>query len=274
MSGAIFSANFSLVCLLGLTAPDPTAIPSTPTDPHSTDSIGAAENPGGEETAAPSAVSGEVLPVPAPTAAPPPAPEPAPIAPEPAPEPAEVRPPSPPAKPRPKWWGPTPRPTLTGFGGPATHLTGLNRKFAMMVGFGIGLTIKQRVSIGGMVMWLLNPGDAGTTMLGAKQRLNANYGGLLLDVRLVRAGRLDLSLAGLLGGGGACLQNPEKGTCYDRTAFFLGQPSLTAHVFLLPVLRLVFAMGYRFVVAKAWSGPSGQQLGAPVGTVMLELGWF
>jgi hypothetical protein len=114
------------------------------------------------------------------------------------------------------------------------------------------------------------PGPANS----AKQRLNTNYGGLLLDVVLVRNSRLDLSLAGLIGGGGACLQNPEKGTCYDRTSFFLGQPSLGVHVRLLPVVRLVLEVGYRFVVAKEWSGPTGGRLGAPVGTVMLELGWF
>lgn len=174
----------------------------------------------------------------------------------------------------PKWWGPFPRPTITGFGGPVAHLTGLNRKFALMVGLGGGVTIKRRVSLGAMVMWLLNPSDAGTTALGAKQRLNTNYGGLLLDVALVRKDRLDISLAGLIGGGGACLQDPEKGSCYSRTAFFLGQPSLGVHIRLLPVLRLAFAMGYRFVVAREWAGPANRQLGAPVGTVMLELGWF
>lgn len=235
---------------------------------------GAEEIPVGE-TQQPPPVSGEVLPVPAPTVAPPPEPVPAPLAPAPTPAkpgPTEIGVTA--KKPTPKWWGPFPRPRLTGFGGPAAHLTGLDRKFAMLVGLAGGVTIRQRVSIGGMLMWLLNPADAGTSELGSKQRLNTNYGGLLLDVVLVRNSRLDLSLAGLIGGGGACLQNPEKGTCYDRTSFFLGQPSLGVHVRLLPVVRLVFEVGYRFVVAKEWSGPTGGRLGAPVGTVKLELGWF
>lgn len=234
--------------------------------------IGPAEAPAGE---APPTPQDEVLPVPPPTTAPPPEPVPEVSAPAPAP----VRPnqaatldATKPATP--KWWGPFPRPRITGFGGPLAHLTGLDGKFAMMVGLGGGMTIRQRVSIGGMILWLLNPADAGTTELGSKRRLNANYGGLLIDVVLLRKGRVDLSLAGLIGGGGACLQNPEKGNCYDRTAFFFGQPSLGAHIRLLPVLRLVLEMGYRFVAAKGWTGPASSRLGAPAGTVMLELGWF
>ena len=234
---------------------------------------GTTEIPASETTATPP-VSGEVLPVPAPAAAPPPAAE-STTAPAQAPSlPVSPRPDARPTKATPKWWGPFPRPKITGFGGPVAHLTGLDRKFAMMVGLAGGLTIRQRVSIGAMVLWLLNPSDAGTTALGAKQRLNTNYGGLLLDVALVRRDRLDLSLAGLIGGGGACLQDPEKGSCYSRTAFFFGQPSLGVHIRLLPVLRLVFMMGYRLVAAREWAGPTGRQLGAPVGTVMLELGWF
>lgn len=235
---------------------------------------GTAEIPASETTTTP-AVSGEVLPVPAPAVIPPPVAEPTPTAPAPAPElPVSPRPESKPRPATPKWWGPFPRPKITGFGGPVAHLTGLDRKFALMVGLGGGMTIRQRVSIGAMVLWLLNPSDAGTTAFGAKQRLNTNYGGLLLDVALVRRDRLDLSLAGLIGGGGACLQDPEKGSCYSRTAFFFGQPSLGVHIRLLPVLRLVFMMGYRLVVAREWAGPTNRQLGAPVGTVMLELGWF
>lgn len=232
----------------------------------------------GDETQTMTPVSGEVLPVPPPAVAPPPAPELAPVAPVPAPAPTPINsiPTSdgPKPKPTPKWWGPFPRPRITGFGGPVAHLTGLDGKFAMFVGLGGGVTLQRRVSIGGRILWLLNPSDAGTSTLGAKQRLNANYGGVSLDVVLVRKSRLDLSFAGLIGGGGACLQNPEKGNCYDRTSFFFGQPGLAAHIKLLPVVRLVLELGWRFVVAKQWTGPSNDRLGAPVGTVMIELGWF
>jgi hypothetical protein len=39
-------------------------------------------------------------------------------------------------------------------------------------------------------------------------------------------------------------------------------------------VRLALALGYRVVAAKAWTGPGSRELGAPVGTVMLEFGWF
>jgi hypothetical protein len=283
MSGAIFSLLLGLLAAPdereydgAVEAVEAAARPTRETPPNS---ALAPETSGVPDE--PNSVSEdrEVPPVPSPANSPAPAATPAP-APEPAPP--VQRPPAPDAraKPTPKWWGPFPRPRITGFGGPVAHFTGLKptsdlaRKFALMLGIAAGMTIRQRVSLGASVMWLLNPVDAGATAVGSKQRLNVNYGGLLLDVALVKRDRLDLSLAGLVGGGGACLQNPDKGTCYDRTAFFVGQPGLAAHIRLLPVVRLVFGLGYRFVVARSWSGPTGAGLGAPVGSAMLELGWF
>ncbi len=197
---------------------------------------------------------------PPPSAAPTPAQSPAPT---PEPEPA-----------RPKWWGPFPRPAVTGFGGPLVHLTGANRAFAALVGLAGGITIRQRVSIGAAALWLLNPIDAGTNAVGSAQQLNLNFGGLHLAVVVARTKRLDFSLTGLFAGGGACLQNPRTGTCNDRTAMFVGQPGLDLHIRLAPVVRLVVGAGYRLVAARSWTGPRSLSLAAPAGTVMLEFGWF
>jgi hypothetical protein len=160
-------------------------------------------------------------------------------------------------KPRPKWWGPFPRPKVTGFGGPTLQLTGLNGSFAAMVGVVGGLTIKQRVSIAG-----------------TPQRLNFTFGGLLLAVVFARASRVDFTVEGTFGGGGACQQNPKNGECYARTAMFVGQPGLGVHIKLAPIVRLALGLGYRFVVERSWSGPGGRHLGAPVGSILLEFGWF
>ena len=176
--------------------------------------------------------------------------------------------------PRPKWWGPYPRPKLSGFGGPILQLSGLDRKFAAMVGLGGGLDIRRRVSIGAAALWLLNPSEAGTTSVGAPQRLNFNFGALLLSVVFARTKRVDFMVGGLIGGGGACLQNPDDGTCYARTAMFVGQPGLAAHIKLAPIVRLAVGLGYRFVAARAWTGPASGRLGAPLGSVMLEFGLF
>jgi hypothetical protein len=177
-------------------------------------------------------------------------------------------------KPRPKWWGPFPRPKVTGFGGPMLQLTGLNGSFAAMVGVVGGLTIKQRVSIAGTAMWLLNPEEGSKTATGAPQRLNFNFGGLLLAVVFARASRVDFTVEGTFGGGGACQQNPKNGECYARTAMFVGQPGLGVHIKLAPIVRLALGLGYRFVVERSWSGPGGRHLGAPVGSILLEFGWF
>ncbi len=176
--------------------------------------------------------------------------------------------------PRPKWWGPYPRPKLTGFGGPVLQLTGLTGAFAAMVGLAGGLTIRQRVSLGATAMWLLNPIDAGKTSVGAPQRLNVNFGGLLLAVVVGRTKQVDFTIEGVIGGGGACLQNPNTGGCYARTAMFVGQPGVGLHVRLAPVVRLALGLGYRLIAARSWAGPSSLQLGAPVGSVMLEFGLF
>lgn len=137
-----------------------------------------------------------------------------------------------------------------------------------------GVTILRRVSIGGMMMWLLNPADAGKTEFGQRQRLNMNYGGVLLDVVFARTQRIDFTLEGVLGGGGACRESAENGSCFAKTSFFFGQPGAAVHVRVSPIVRLMFGLGYRLVAAKAWDGPGSRQLGAPVGTFMLELGWF
>ncbi len=176
--------------------------------------------------------------------------------------------------PRPKWWGPFPRPKLSGFGGPVVQLSGLDRNFAAMIGLAGGLMIKRRVAIGAAAMWLINPSKAGVTSVGAPQQLNFNFGGLLLAVVFARTKTIDFTAGGIVGGGGACLQNPNNGTCYARTAMFVGQPEVAAHIKLAPIVRLTLGLGYRFVVARAWTGPSGARLGAPVGSVMLEFGLF
>jgi len=179
-----------------------------------------------------------------------------------------------PSQPTSRWMGPFPRPKIIGFLGPALHLTRLNAAFGAMVGINAGAWIRERIGVGGAVLWLLNPIDAGKTTLGAIQRLNVNYGGLTVAVVVARNKALSFTLEGLIGGGGACLQNPSDGSCYARTAMFLGQPGVGLHIRLGPILRLVLGFGYRLVKSRAWTGPGDRQLGGPTGTVMLELGWF
>ena len=179
-----------------------------------------------------------------------------------------------PTGPTPRWWGPFPRPKVIAFLGPVLQLTRLNAAFGATVGLGGGAWIRERFAVGAAVLWLLNPIDAGKTTLGATQRLNVNYGGLTLAVVVARTKALSFAIEGLIGGGGACLQNPNNGSCYARTAMFLGQPGVGLHIKLGPIVRLVLGFGYRLVQARAWTGPGNLQLGGPTGTVMLELGWF
>lgn len=173
---------------------------------------------------------------------------------------------------RPRWWGPDPRPKVSGYGGPALRLSGLNRAFAAFVGLEGGINILQRLTIGASLQWLLNPVEAGPFARGAATRINMNYGGLVVDVAYVRGKRVAGTLGGLLGGGGGCVQNPENGRCADKTAFFVGEPRAGLRVVLAPIVRLHLALGYRLVAARTWTGPAN--LGGPAGTVMLEFGWF
>ena len=81
------------------------------------------------------------------------------------------------AGPTPRWWGPFPRPKVVAFIGPTLQFTRLNAAFAATVGLGGGAWIRERFGVGGAVLWLVNPIDAGKTTLGTAQRLNVNYGG-------------------------------------------------------------------------------------------------
>jgi hypothetical protein len=154
------------------------------------------------------------------------------------------------------------------------QLSGLDRKFAAIVGLAVGATIQRRVSLGAAAFRLLNPADAGPTPVGAPQRLDFTYGALFVAVVFARTQRVDFTVEGLLGGGGACLQNPDTGSCYARTAMFVGQPGLAARITLAPIVRIALGLGYRLVAARGWSGPGDARLGAPVGSVMLEFGLF
>lgn len=176
--------------------------------------------------------------------------------------------------PRPRWWGPEPRPKVSGYGGPALRLSGLHGAFAALVGLEGGINVMQRVTVGASLLWLLNPVEAGSFARGAATRVNLNYGGLVVDVSYVRGRRVAGTIGGLLGGGGACLQNPNNGDCADRTGFFVGEPRAGLRVVLAPVVRLHVGLGYRLVAGRGWSGPPNARLGGPSGAVTLEFGWF
>lgn len=177
-------------------------------------------------------------------------------------------------EPPPRWWGPFPRPKVSGYGGPTLRLAGLHGAFAALVGLEGGVNVVQRVTIGGSLLWLLNPVPAGDFAKGPADRLNLNYGGLVVDVAYVRGTRVSGTLGGLLGGGGACVQNPENGACAARTGFFVGEPRAGLRVVLAPIVRLHLAFGWRFVAGRAWAGPPDPRLGGPAGAVTLEFGWF
>lgn len=211
---------------------------------------------------------------------------PAPGARAPDPTPADASPPAspPPASPassptsptgepaRPRWWGPYPRPKVSGYGGPALRLSGLHGAFAAFVGVEGGINIVQRLTLGASLLWLLNPVDARTFAVGTATRLNFNYGGLVVDLAYVRGKRLAGTIGGLLGGGGACVQDPNNGDCADRLGFFVGEPRTGLRVILAPIVRLHLAFGWRLVAARAWDGP--RALGGPSGTLTLEFGLF
>lgn len=178
------------------------------------------------------------------------------------------------AEPRPRWWGPSPRPKVSGYGGPALRLSGLHGAFAAFVGIEGGINILQRVTVGASLLWLLNPVDAGAYARGPATRLNLNFGGLVVDVAYVKGQRVAGTIGGLLGGGGACVQDPENGRCADRTAFFVGEPRAGLRVVLAPIVRLHLALGYRLIAGRAWTGPPDVRLGGPSGSIALEFGWF
>lgn len=235
--------------------PDASPEPATPT---------ATSEPGPTSDAPPPTT-------PEPTPAPATTPATTPTAPTPAP--ATTAAPKP-AEPRPRWWGPLPRPKVSGYGGPAVRLSGLHGAFAALVGLEGGINVMQRVTVGASLLWLLNPVPAGDFARGAANRLNLNYGGLVVDVAYVRGARVSGTLGGLLGGGGGCLQDPMNGVCADKTAFFVGEPRAGLRVVLAPIVRLHLALGWRLVAARAWSGPPDPRLGGPAGSVTLEFGWF
>jgi hypothetical protein len=172
------------------------------------------------------------------------------------------------------------RATLFGDGGEGFGLhfdvslktTAVDNRAGLMMGTTIAPIIADRLQLGLTWHWLVTPQF---TNLGPRRfNLEYNYGGFQMGVFVVRRGFFRLMVGGVVGGGSACIDDERLNECYSKASLFAGEPEVTAIFSLLKFMRISIGGGYRFVVPQRWSGPSGQELGGPTGTIALQLGAF
>jgi len=150
--------------------------------------------------------------------------------------------------------------------------TAVDNRAGLMMGTTIAPIIADRLQLGLTWHWLVTPQF---TNLGPRRfNLEYNYGGFQMGVFVVRRGFFRLMIGGVVGGGSACLDDERLNECYSKASLFAGEPEVTAIFSLLKFMRISIGGGYRFVVPQRWSGPSGQELGGPTGTIALQLGAF
>jgi hypothetical protein len=172
------------------------------------------------------------------------------------------------------------RATLFGEGGEGFGLhfdlslktTAVDNRAGLMMGGTFAPIIADRLQLGLTWHWLVTPQFAN---LGPRRfNLEYNYGGFQMGVFVVRRGFFRLMIGGVVGGGSACIDDERLNECYSKASLFAGEPEVTAIFSLLKFMRISIGGGYRFVVPQRWSGPSGQELGGPTGTIALQLGAF
>jgi hypothetical protein len=103
------------------------------------------------------------------------------------------------------------------------------------------------------------------------------YVGATSGITLWRPGRFELAREGLVGVGSARLSErdaddfPESGSCVDRVAMFVAEPTVAPYVHTGQHFRLGLKGGYRLVTHQAWRSPAHFDLSGGFGG--LELQW-
>lgn len=166
-----------------------------------------------------------------------------------------------------------------GYGGLVLRGSAVSRKAALLTGIRGGFIFGKRMAIGGAFYRLSHRfGPAIEARDGTELALEMAYGGLTSDITLLRRGRLELAVGGLVGAGVGCISREfdydDESSCIDQVRMFVGEPEAAVRINVAPWMRLSATGGYRFVVREAWRPPNDFTMSGGYGGVNLEFGWF
>jgi len=147
-------------------------------------------------------------------------------------------------------------------------------EFALLLGGVAGITILNRLTIGGGGYSMVYH-DRTYYGLSDTQQLKMDYGGALIALHAFKNQRVSSGVNWFIGGGRACLDSEVEDECVSDTSIFVSHVEAVANIHLAAFIRLGIAFGYSFVgEAEDWVGPGNWDLSGFVGAFKLELGRF
>lgn len=182
--------------------------------------------------------------------------------------------------------------TFGGYGGPEVRFTEFNNDFGVLVGARGGLIVNSVFTVGlagyGLVTSHVVDGYQGVPYKGLDSNayLRIGYGGLHLGV-IVEPNKLIHITAGILiGAGGAAYTTPyyyewegkhdrdDYFRTYERSAFFVAEPQLSAELNLLKFMRMEVNAGYRLISGVSLPNTTNRDLSGFSGSIIIKFGKF
>ena len=162
----------------------------------------------------------------------------------------------------------------SGFGGPVMKMSEVNNEFAVFVGGRGGWLIDQTFVLGGGGYGLVT--DVETGLVDDRDEpvdLSLGYGGVQLEYLHDSWELVHFSLAMLIGGGGATLDD-RRGDSLEDDGFFVLEPEVNMNLNVTEFFRIGVGAGYRWVNGVDLTGLDDSDLSAVAGTLTFRFGGF
>jgi len=143
-----------------------------------------------------------------------------------------------------------------------------------MAGGAAGLSLSDRIYVGGGGWMLLRDSDIGGAGVYQSRALGVGYGGVMVDVTLADPGsKRTVAVRALLGVGNLDIRDPITGIRIDSSNFVVMEPEAVARVGLGRRMAIEGTLSYRAVFGlDALSGLDDGDVGGPGFSVLLRVG--
>jgi hypothetical protein len=177
-------------------------------------------------------------------------------------------------------FGPGKSPAIGGYGGVGVMYSRVDHNnVALVCGQG-ALLLDHQFSVGLAGCGMPSRVD-GSAYTGVRDdRLELGYGGLMLRYNLLWRDVVNVSLGGIVGGGGVAIGQWNDRDWEDdqdmrmHDAIFVAEPQATVDVNVTRWFRAGIGGGYRFVSGTNTPGLSNTEVGGPTAGAHLLFGWF
>ncbi|HEX9886119.1 MAG TPA: hypothetical protein VGA70_06505 [Longimicrobiales bacterium] len=154
------------------------------------------------------------------------------------------------------------------------RVTSVAGEVGVMAGGAAGLSLSDRIYVGGGGWMLLRDSDIGGAGVYQSRALGVGYGGVMVDVTLADPGsKRTVAVRALLGVGNLDIRDPITGIRIDSSNFVVMEPEAVARVGLGRRMAIEGTLSYRAVFGlDALSGLDDGDVGGPGFSVLLRVG--